>query len=281
MKADLECIPCFLKQALEAARMATDDKVVQRKALDEVVNLFPRLSLENSPPEISRSIHQLVRKVVGSEDPYKDVKEKYNQIALSLYPELKKKVRTSVDPLLCAIRVAIAGNIIDFGIGHNFDIDKDLDETLEAKFAIFDYKEFKEDLAKVKEVLYLADNAGEVVFDRVLIETLEKDVIYVVKDFPTINDALRADAEFCGIDKVAHLISSGSDAPGTVLDLCSPEFLDYYNNAEFVISKGQGNFEVLSDEKKPIFFLLKVKCSVVARHIGVKSGDIILKRGGI
>ncbi len=279
MKAELECIPCFLKQALEAARMATDDGVRQREVLDEVAKVVDQLPLDKSPSEASRIVHRRVREVTGLNDPYKGVKEKYNKIALSLYPELKEKVKASADPLLCAIKVAIAGNIIDFGIGLDFDIDRDLDRVLSAEFAIFDYEEFKETLARAKKVLYLADNAGEVAFDRVLVERLDKDVIYAVKGSPIINDALMDDAKFCGIDKVAQIISSGSDAPGTVLGLCSQEFLNYYNTADLIISKGQGNFEVLSDEPKPIFFLSIVKCSVVAQHLGVKVGDIILKRG--
>jgi len=278
MKADLECLPCFLKQAFEAARMATDDEMVQRRVLDEVTKLLPSLSLDKTPPKISRGIHQLVREASGTEDPYRGVKEKYNRIALSLYPELKDKVKASDDPLLFAIRVAIAGNIIDFGIGLDFDIDRDLDRVLGAEFAIFDYGEFKETLTRAKKVLYLADNAGEVVFDRVLIECLDKEVIYAVKESPIINDALTDDAKFCGIDKVVQIISSGVDAPGTVLGLCSQEFLKYYNDADLIISKGQGNFEVLSDEPKPIFFLLIVKCSVVARYLGVKVRDIVLKK---
>lgn len=258
--------------------MATDDVVRQKEVVDEVAKLIPQLSLDLTPPEVGRRIHQLVRKVSGLEDPYRAVKEKYNRIALSLYPELKEKAKASDDPLLFAIRVAIAGNIIDFGIGADFDIEKDLDETIRAEFAIFDYEEFKKDLARTKEVLYLADNAGEVAFDRVLIEQLDKDVIYAVKESPIINDALMDDAKFCGIDKVAQIISSGSDAPGTVLELCSQEFLNHYNAADLIISKGQGNFEVLSDEPRPIFFLLKVKCPVIARYLGVENGAIILKK---
>jgi len=278
MKADLECLPCFLKQALEAARMATDDGARQREVLDEVAKVVPQVPLDRTPSEASRIVHRRVREVTGLDDPYKGVKEKYNKIALSLYPELKEKVKTSSDPLLTAIKVAIAGNIIDFGIGLDFDIDRDLDRVLGAEFAIFDYGEFKEALTRAKKVLYLADNAGEVVFDRVLIECLDKEVIYAVKESPIINDALTDDAKFCGIDKVVQIISSGVDAPGTVLGLCSQEFLKYYNDADLIISKGQGNFEVLSDEPKPIFFLLIVKCSVVARYLGVKVRDIVLKK---
>jgi len=180
-----------------------------------------------------------------------------------------------------AIKVAIAGNIIDFGVNNRissgFNIEEELEDTLEQDFAIFDYADFKDALKDVDEILYLADNTGEIVFDRVLIEELGKRVIYVVRDKPIINDATMEDALFCKMDKVARVISSGCDAPGTILRYCSKEFLTYYSRAKLIISKGQGNYETLSEEKKPVFFLLKTKCSIIANDLGCKTGDIILK----
>jgi len=283
MKTYLDCIPCFFKQGLDAARIITQDKVIQKKILDEIAMVVPEFSLNSTPPEMGRIIHKIVRKFTHSSDPYKKIKDKYNKAALKLYPELKKKVRKSKDPLLTAIKIAIAGNVIDFGVNEvrkKINLGKELKNTLEQNFAILDYDKLKNCLEKTKEILYLGDNTGEIVFDRILIEELPQKVIYVVRDKPIINDVTIEDALFCRIDKVAKVISSGCDAPGTILRYCSKEFLNYYTKTKLIISKGQGNYETLSEEKRPIFFLLKAKCPVIARNLGCRVGDIILKTQG-
>jgi len=279
MKTYLDCIPCFFKQALEAARMVTNDKEKQHEILNRVARELPRFSLNGAPAEIGSVVYKIVHEITGDSDPYKKVKEKYNRIALSLYPKLKQEIERSTDRLLTAVRIAIAGNIIDFVVGAKFDVEKELQKTLTCKFAIFDYEDFKKLAEQAENILYLADNAGETVFDRVLIEELDKKVTYAVKEAPIINDATIEDAKFCRIDKIAKVISNGSDAPGTILSLCSKEFLTYYNQADLIISKGQGNYETLSEEKRPIFFLLKAKCPIIAQDIGVPEGSIILMKG--
>ena len=178
---------------------------------------------------------------------------------------------------MTAIRIAIAGNIIDFGANWDFDIENETYKVLEMNFAVCDYNGFKNKLDKAPKILYIGDNAGECVFDRILIEEIKKPVTYVVRGVPIINDATYEDAVQAGIDGVATILSSGTDAPGTILETCSPEFKEVYKNSEFIISKGQGNYEALSKEKRPIFFLLKTKCNVVADDIGVDNGDIVLK----
>ena len=183
-------------------------------------------------------------------------------------------------PLLMAIKIAIAGNVIDFGVNevrNKINIEKELKNTLKQDFAFFDYDKLKNSLEETEEVLYLGDNTGEIAFDRILIEELQKKVIYVVREKPIINDVTIEDALFCGIDKIAKVISSGCDALGTILRYCSKEFLNYYTKTKLIISKGQGNYETLSEEKKPIFFLLKAKCPIIARDLGCGVGDIILK----
>ena len=278
MRTYLDCIPCFFKQALKAARMAGADEDVQKKILDNLAAEVPNFPLSSSPPEMGRIVYRLVREITSEEDPFKKVKDKYNKIALNIYPDLKDKVAHSKDGLLTAIRLAVAGNIIDFGVDNPFVLEKEIEDVFRKDFAIFDYQEFKETLKNAKQILYLADNAGEVVFDRILIEELNKEVIYVVKDKPVINDALAEDAQFCGIDKIAEVVSNGSDAPGTILSLCSEAFLSLYETAKLIISKGQGNFEgLVGRSKAPIFFLFKVKCPVIANDVGCRVNDIVLK----
>jgi len=277
MKTYLDCFPCFLEQALRAARRATDDEKKIKMVLDEVGIMLKDIPLESTPPESGRLIYSRVSEITGNIDPYKKIKRESTKKALSFYPSLKSEVEKSKDKLLTAIRIAIAGNVIDFGANWNFNLKHDVEEILYKDFAICDYDLFKDMLAETNEVLYVGDNAGECVFDRILIEEMKKPVIYVVRDIPIINDATYEDAVEAGIDKVAAILSSGTDGPGTILNTCSSEFMEVYENSKFIISKGQGNYEALSDERHPIFFLLKAKCHVIADDIAVSEGDIVLK----
>lgn len=277
MKNYLDCFPCFLKQALRIGRIATEDEGKIKKLLDEVGMMLKDIPAENTPPESGMLIHQKVREIMGNSDPYREIKDETTQRALSMYHSLKKQVENSDDRLLTAIRVSVAGNVMDFGVTRNFDLEKDVAQILGMDFALFDYSEFVNCLDQADNVLFIGDNAGECVFDRILIEEMNKPTVYVVRDIPVINDATYDDAVQAGIDRVATIMSSGTKAPGTVLKTCSGEFRALFNNSGFIISKGQGNYEGLSDENKPIFFLLKAKCHVIADDIGVEEGDIILK----
>jgi len=273
----LDCIPCFFNQALRAGRIATGDETKLKKLLDEIGAMLRDIPLESTPPETGMLIYEKVREITGEFDPYKEIKRASTEKALALYPSLKNKVEKSNDKLLTAIRIAIAGNVIDFGVSRTFNIEEEIDKVLKQDFAIFDYDKFEDYLDKTDEILYIGDNAGESVFDRILIEKMKKPVIYVVREIPVINDVTYEDAVQAGIDKVAPILSSGTSAPGTVLETCNAEFKEVYKNSKFVIGKGQGNYEGLSDEKHPIFFLLKAKCWVIADDIGVNEGDIVLK----
>ncbi len=277
MRTYLDCVPCFFNQALKAARIAGADVEVQKRVLAEVSRLAPDFSLQSTPPEIGRVVYDIVHELTGNGDPYRNIKKNSNERVLNLYDDLKTLVRNSQDRLLTAVKLAVAGNVIDYGVPGTYDIEEEVASCLAKDFAIFHYLEFKRNLDVSGTILYLADNAGETVFDRILIEELGKNVIYAVKEKPIINDALIEDAQDCGIDKIASVVSSGSDAPGTLLKLCTHEFMTMYREASLIISKGQGNFESLSEEKAPIFFLLKVKCPVIARDIECQVDDMVLK----
>jgi uncharacterized protein with ATP-grasp and redox domains len=277
MKTYLDCIPCFFKQALFAARAALDDEERIKQVLDRIGMLVSRIPLHSSPPETGREVYRTVREVTGINDPFKKLKAESVQQALKLYPGLKQMVEAAKDPLETAVRLAIAGNVIDFGANPHFELEKDIEEVLQKEPAINHYKTFAERLGSTQDLLYLADNAGETVFDKILIEVMAKPVIYAVRDRPVINDATVEDAIKSGIDEVARVVSSGCDAPGVILDRCSEEFLDHFKRADLIISKGQGNYETLSGEQRPVFYLLKAKCPVIARDIGVKQGDTIIK----
>jgi len=278
VKAYLDCYPCFFSQTLKTARMITSDERKVWEILVAVSLALPRMSFDATPPEIGREIYKIISEKTGVNDPYREVKERCTKQALALYPEMKKLLESSQDRLMTALRVASAGNIIDFGAQAAFDLKKDITKILSQDFAIDNSREFRQTLQNARRILYLADNAGETVFDRILVEEMRKPVIYVVRERPVINDAVRKDALDARIDQVAEIVSSGTDAPGTILPFCSGKFLKIYRSADLIISKGQGNYEGLSEERGPIFFLLKAKCQVIAKDIGVKEGDIILMK---
>jgi uncharacterized protein with ATP-grasp and redox domains len=277
MRTFIDCIPCFFEQALRAGRIATDDEQVLKHLLDELGSNLKHISLENTPPETGRLIYRMVREITGNPDPFRELKRESTQQALAQYPYLKEVIGESSDSLLTAIRVAIAGNVIDFGASATYDIDTAIKDALEKDFAICDYSAFKRRLGDSESILYIGDNAGETVFDKLLIEQMSKPTTYVVREMPVINDATAEDAIQAGIDKIATIVSSGTDAPGTILSTCSPEFKEMLSSAEFVIAKGQGNYEGLSTEDHSIFFLLKAKCQIIADDIGVAKGAILLK----
>jgi uncharacterized protein with ATP-grasp and redox domains len=289
MRTYLECIPCFFKQALEAARMAGATAETQKKILDEIAKSIPDIKLSSTPPEMGKTIHDIVKRLTGEEDPYKKLKERATEQTLKIYPELKKKIESANDKLLMAVELAIAGNIIDYGTKNSLDVEKELTKILrkeqrvieEEDESIFNFKSFKNAVKNAKNILYIGDNVGETVFDCVLLEEIkrtypEKEIIYATREKPIINDALKEDAIIAGIDKFAKIISSGSGLPGTVLSLCSKKFINVFKKSELIISKGQGNYETLSDEKRPLFFLFMAKCPVIARHVDCEVGEIVL-----
>jgi uncharacterized protein with ATP-grasp and redox domains len=276
MKAYLDCFPCFFIQALKTARLVTSDEKIILQILKDVSVYLSQASFAVTPSEIGLGVYRIISRRTGVEDPYKEVKERCVQQALSLYPELKKLIESSEDRLMTAVRLSIAGNVIDFGTGSSFDLKQELETIFSQDFAVNHYGEFRRTLKKAQHIIYIADNAGETVFDRLLIEEINKPVIYVVREKPIINDATREDARLSGLGNVSEIMSSGCDAPGNILKFCSDGFLKAYDSADLVISKGQGNYEALSDEERPIFFLLKAKCQVVARDLGVEEGSIIL-----
>jgi uncharacterized protein with ATP-grasp and redox domains len=283
----LDCYPCFLRQALDAARRAGVGDTQQRAVLDRVLEALRQVEPAATPPEIGNRVHRIVRQVAANGDPYREAKTASTRQALALYPRLKALVREADDPLDVAVRLSIAGNIMDAARGQECDLWSTVERVLAQPFAADDGMAFHEALDRadtkgrngVVPLLYLADNAGETVFDRVLIEALDVPVVYAVKGGPTLNDATREDALAAGVDRVAEIISTGSDAPGTILDRCSKEFRKLYERAEIIIAKGQANYETLSEAGSKVFCLLQTKCPVIARDVGVLVGSIVLRQG--
>jgi uncharacterized protein with ATP-grasp and redox domains len=248
--------------------------------LNEVAKLLPDLPLDSTPARNSTYVLWRVQNLVGCPDPFASKKEHYTELALKMYPQLKAIVQASPQRLSAAVRVAAAGNIIDLGILDRDDVDLMgvLNEILIQGFTVDECGLFEAQLARVDRVLYLLDNAGETVFDRVLIEELAASGVQTTvaaKGEAILNDATMEDAIAAGLDEVAHLISNGSPMIGTELESCSVEFLRHFDAADLVVSKGQANFETLDGATGHIFFILKAKCSEVGRELGVAMGDVV------
>ena len=281
MRIYLDCISCFVRQALDAARLVTDDEQVHKKVVDQVLRLAADLDMSQSPPVIGQQIHRLIRNLVGSDDPYYRVKKQFNSLALKLYHDIRKQIISSKDPLETAVRLAIAGNIIDFGVKSSLsesEVRKTVNDSLIAYLDPEQVQDFKNAVMEAEKIFYLADNAGEIVFDHLLIEQLPiEKITVVVKGAPVINDATTEDANVVGLSRIVEVIDNGSDGPGTILETCSQSFLDRFEKADLIVAKGQGNYETLSGIDKNIFFLLKAKCPVIAKDIGCKAGEMILR----
>jgi damage-control phosphatase, subfamily I len=282
MEIYLDCYPCFLRQALHAARLAKGSSIQQHQVVIKTMKLLEKLRPGTTPPEMACLVHRIVRKEISSADPYEKLKHESTQAALSMYPKLKHLVDDSEDPLNTAIRISIAGNIIDFGVSdHHHDLWDTVEKVLKQQYEINDGKKLRSELQSADHVLFLADNAGETVFDRVLIEQLPIPVIYAVKGAPTLNDATAEDAISAGVDSVARIVDNGADAPGTILSMCSPEFIDIYKAAPLVIAKGQANYESLSSAGSKVFCLLQIKCPVISKDISAPVGGIVIRQSTI
>lgn len=279
MRTYLDCYPCFLRQGLDAARRLGADEPEQKRVLDLLLGVLAQVELSATPPHIADQIHRLVRRTLGDGDPYRDFKDAATREALALYPRLEELVSKAVDRLEMAVRLSIAGNVIDAGPGHEGELETAVGRALSESLPREEIDALRGALAGVREVLYLADNAGETVFDRLLVESLDVPVIYAVKSGPVLNDATAQDARAAGLHRRARVIGTGSDAPGTILERCSRRFVERYRRAGLVIAKGQANYETLSQEGPKVFFLLQAKCPVIARDLAVPVGSIVLRQG--
>ena len=284
MKTYLDCYPCFLRHGLEAGRIAGLGEVQQKEILDEIMKVLQEMAPEVTPPELAQVIHRRIREMAGGIDPYKKIKEQQNELMLSVENSLMKQVETTERPLIAAIRLAGACNAIDMGPIRTWNTREELIEQLRhPNLDHFDLNELLDSLSKARRLLYVADNAGEIVGDKLLLSVLKREVplniTVAVRGGPILNDATVEDALRVGMDTLGNIITTGSDAPGAILSHCSKEFIESFQLADVVIAKGQGNYEALEGcEKENLFFLLQVKCGVVARDIGVSEGKITLRK---
>ncbi len=275
MKIYPDCYSCFLKQALKTTRFAGGDEEDEWQVLKEVMKRLISLDTDQPPPVMAREIQHIVRDRLGKDDLYGQVKKDSTREVLDIYTELKKIIESAREPLDTAVRLSIAGNIIDYGSHDSFDLEETIKRVLRIPYGINDMNRFYRELERAEDILYIGDNAGETVFDRLLIETMQTPVVYAVKSGPVLNDATMEDAMDAGLDQVARIIENGSDVPGTVLKACSDEFIEYFEKADMIIAKGQGNFETLNEARRSLFFFLQTKCPVISTKLGLPKYSLV------
>ncbi len=279
MKAELACIPCIMKQAYNTAQRATDDPSERIEIMRRAADYVKTIDFSLSPADSSNPVYSIAREVTGNKDPYEKEKKYYNALCLDMLPDLRRRIGETGDPIGASARAAILGNLIDLGIGLEFDLDRDLKRIFDMPFGVDDTEKLREIAsAGGASILYLGDNAGEIAFDRLLVERLaEKNkVTFTVKKTPIINDATIEDARMVGLTDIVEVIDTGSGGIGVKWSEISETFLARYRAADIIISKGQGNYETMSGKKGVKFFLLRAKCTSVADELGVKFGDIVL-----
>ncbi len=275
MKSSFECIVCFFKQALRTARIVTSNDAHIKQVLKATMGyLLSEEDWTRTPLDFGFDLYPLFYETLGVTDPYRELKRKSNELALSLYPWAKESIETSEDPLFTSVKFAASGNIADYGAMDEFNLENQIKTSLNKDFTINDYPLFKKKIKNAKSLLYFLDNAGEAVFDKILIETLlslypniEK-ISIVAKKYPIINDITVEEAYELGF-----LMDERIEVVPTWKDVDWRERLSTY---DVVISKGQGNYEGLSTSPG-IYFLLVAKCDVVAKDLGVEVGDFIFK----
>jgi len=281
MKLEVECYECFVKQAVRALRHADSGGAFPHEAMREIFQAFASLAPEASPPIAGTYVHRVIRRHTGNPDPYKAEKDLFNTAALAMLPGLRRRIAESADPLDTAVRVAIAGNRIDFGVYASLKVEalaEAVGDAMKQPVHGWRRERFKTAINEARSILYLADNAGEIVFDRLLIERLPREKItLVVRGSPILNDATFDDARTAGLHDLVEILPNGSDTPGTWLEECSAEFRDRFARADVIVAKGQGNYETLSEcDRAGLFFLLQAKCPVVARRLRCPVGSMVV-----
>ncbi|MDW7773446.1 MAG: ARMT1-like domain-containing protein [Desulfobulbaceae bacterium] len=294
MRTGNECLLCLTRQAVAAAGLSSEDPAIRQRVANEIGKLIGCLDPSLTPPENAVTVYAKIAEITGINDPYKHLRQESNRMALGLRDSIRNRIRRSGQPFRTAVHYAVAANIIDYGTGRDFDAMRRLSDCLGQDLLFDDTERLRLELEKGagRKLLYLADNSGELVFDGLLVEQIKNmgwEVTAAVKSTPILNDATLEDAEECGMQDICRVITNGTGCPGTPLSSCSEEFRSFFHESDLIISKGQGNFETLSEADRPIYFLLTVKCAAVGKQIAdmrqgdaadrIENGEMIVMKG--
>lgn len=285
MKISLECMQCLLNQALSLAVKHIKEDHDRFSFFMRVLHEIHDTVDENTiAPLVAGKIYRILRDFTNNNDPFCEDKDFYNQKAIALESDFESFISHSEDRLSAAVKLAAAGNVIDFGAIPDLEpsmVIRVIQETMNKEFPSSLLEMLLKDIEQAKTLLYLGDNAGEIVLDKLLIKEIKKSypelkIYFATRGKPVINDVTEHDAEIVGIGKYAHIINNGTDLPGTVLSECAPEFLSVFDQADVVISKGQGNFESLVGASKKVYFIFLCKCSYFEKKLAIGKHEIVL-----
>ncbi len=279
MHISLDCIPCIVNSFLRLLNTGLLPENEKEPAMRRVLQFLSTADYQKSPPALGREMHRLIRSILNNPDPYKDVKVKYNKLMLDMLPRLKAMVDNASDPFNTALRLAMAGNVIDFGPQNRLDIMDTIERVVHAELVIDHSKFLKTDLLNAEKILYVGDNCGEIILDKLLVDTIgHQSMTFAVRGSPVLNDATLEDAHMVGLDQNTRLVTTGDDSPGAVWETASDEFQQELKSADVVMAKGQGNLEGLIDVQAPIYYILVVKCDLIGSRIGARTGDFVITR---
>lgn len=275
-----ECYFCHTKTIKTLIEKFKPNKQVADRFLSETGKLLNN-DKELTNPVLATEIHRTARKLINHSNLYQEEKQSANTILMEQYADWKDLVNKSSNPLYTAVKLAVAGNIIDYG-AHVVpeDIVEHVQDLLNKRLAVDKTQQLFTEIHRASSILYIGDNAGEIVFDKLFIETMKHNhVTFAVRGKPVINDVTMEDAIDTGMNSICKIVSNGYDAPSTLLAYCSDEFIQLFKKSDLIIAKGQGNFEGLMDTSHPnLFFMLMAKCEPIAEMIGVNKGDMLVMR---
>lgn len=289
MPASVDCVLCLMRQSLDAARFVSSDDAVHHRVVRSVMELVLEEGTNVLPPIIGQKMHRLIREITGCADPYEQGKIRFNLALMERIDSLREQIQSARDPFEMAIRLAIAGNTIDFALGTPDPqlVDKAFAEAIDRPIN-GSVEELRRAILGANDILYIADNAGEIVCDRLFIELLlappfEKKITLAVRGKPVLNDVTRFDATQVGLDKLVPVIDNGNDGLGIMLDQCSPEFIEHFLRADLILAKGLANYETLVENNSPIqpkqiVWLFKSKCPFISHFSGTSLGDLVIRR---
>ena len=279
MRTYPECYGCVLQQFTSEMNLINLDLNTQTRMVKEALLILGEAQDSATAPDLSGQLHSMLRDNIGDIDAYAESKRNSHQIAMGYQGDLRRLIEKGPDKFEQGIKISATGNIVDVVYAREYHLWDEVESSINQDLLGGGLLAFQQKVTEVPYLLFLADNVGETVFDKVFIETLDIPVIYAVKGGPILNDATLEDARDAGIDQIAEIVETGSRSPGTILDQCTDDFRKLFDEAPLVLAKGQGNYETLDDHGDKIFFLLRLKCPLISREIGFPHGSLVLKQG--
>ena len=274
MKIDPACVECIINQSKRVADAIHADEELTNEIVKAVEEMAPGFSFDQSPPEVAAGVYEKMARIAGKKDLYDEVKALSTKKAHAFIPHLEKQIEQSSEPLLTATKVAVAGNVIDLAAEYAFDLNEELDKIFHTSFAVNDFEKLHKKMAKARTLLYIAD----IYIKTILSHYPDMELFYMTRGNAIINDVTYEEAMEAGFDNICHVVNSGVNTPGFVYERANEQSQKLFDKADLIVTKGMGNYECLSDSgRKDLFFLLKVKCSVVANSLGKNVGDIVCK----